>query len=90
MIYNMRYIMEGSILAPKQKITREQLLESAFDITRKEGFSAVTARSVAKAAGCSIQPVFSQFDTMEALRTATFDYACEHFMNEIYGKERPA
>ena len=38
-------------MAPKQKITREQLLESAFDITRKEGFSAVTARSVAKAAG---------------------------------------
>lgn len=77
-------------MAPKQKITREQLLESAFDITRKEGFSAVTARSVAKAAGCSIQPVFSQFDTMEALRTATFDYACEHFMNEIMEKkDRP-
>lgn len=74
-------------MAPKQKITREQLLEVAFDITRKEGFSAVTARSVAKAAGCSIQPVFSQFDTMEALRTATFDYACEHFMNEIMEKK---
>ena len=77
-------------MAPKQKITREQLLEIAFDITRKEGFSAVTARSVAKAAGCSIQPVFSQFDTMEALRSATFDYACEHFMNEIMEKkDRP-
>ena len=36
-------------MAPKQKITRKQLLEIAFDITRKEGFSAVTARSVAKA-----------------------------------------
>ena len=57
----MRYIMEDSILAPKQKITREQLLEIAFDITRKEGFSAVTARSVAKAAGmlhtAGFQPV---------------------------------
>lgn len=77
-------------MAPRQKITRENLLEAAFEVTRKEGFSALTARSVAGAAGCSIQPVFSQFDTMEQLQQETFDYACKRFMKEIMvNKGRP-
>lgn len=77
-------------MAPKQKITRERLLEAAFEITRREGFHTVTARSVANTAGCSIQPVFSQFATMELLRQATFDYACKRFMEEIMEyKDRP-
>lgn len=90
MIYNKRYIKGVRDLAPKQKITKEQLLEAAFEITRREGFSAVTARSVAEAAGCSIQPVFSQFATMEALHQAVFSYACRRFTNEIMkNKDRP-
>lgn len=70
-------------MPPKQRITREKLLEYAFNIAEEHGIMAVTSRSVAKSAGCSIQPVFSQFPTMEALRQATFDYACSKFVDEV-------
>lgn len=71
-------------MPPRQKITKEILLDHAFQIAESEGISAVTSRSVAKSAGCSIQPVFSQFPTMEKLRQATFDYACSKFVDEVF------
>lgn len=74
-------------MPPKQRITREALLEHAFQIAEREGIAAVTSRSVAKAAGCSVQPVFSQFPTMQALRQATFDFACDRFVREVLAFE---
>ncbi len=76
-------------MPPKQKITREMILECAFAIAEREGIMAVTSRSIAKELGCSIQPVFSHFPTMEALRQATFDYACSCFVDEVlqFGSE---
>ncbi len=70
-------------MPPKQKITKETLLMHAFQIASEQGIDAVTSRSVAAAAGCSIQPVFSHFSTMEELRQATFRYASEKMMQEI-------
>lgn len=70
-------------MPPKQKITKDMILEQAFKITREKGIEAVTARSVAKEVGCSIQPVFCQFATMEDLKQGTFDYACTYLMAEI-------
>lgn len=75
-------------MPPKQKITKELLLEHAYAIAEKQGIMAVTSRSVAKTAGCSIQPVFSQFPTMEDLRQETFDYACNVFVKEILAFEQ--
>jgi AcrR family transcriptional regulator len=59
-------------MARKQSITKESLLDHAFKIAEEQGILAVTSRSVAQAAGCSIQPVFSHFPTMEELRKQTF------------------
>lgn len=70
-------------MPPKQRITKEILLEHAFKIAESQGIASVTSRSVAKAVGCSIQPVFTQFPTMEDLRKATFDYACDWMVREI-------
>lgn len=74
-------------MPPKPKITKETLLEQAFQIAQENGIAAVTSRSVAKAAGCSIQPVFSHFPTMENLREATFRYACDCFVQEVLAFE---
>ena len=79
----MLYYQEEIKMPPKQKITRETLLTHAFTIAEEQGITAVTSRSVAKSVGCSIQPIFSQFATMEELRQATFDYACDKFVSEI-------
>ena len=68
-------------------ITIEILLEHAYKIAEEQGIDAVTSRSVAKSVGCSIQPVFSHFPTMEELRQATFDYAGDKFVREILAFE---
>lgn len=70
-------------IPPKQRITKDMVLEKALQIAREKGIEAVTARSVAKETGCSIQPIFSQFATMEDLKQGTFDYACQKFMTEL-------
>jgi AcrR family transcriptional regulator len=59
------------------------ILDKAFHIVKENGIDAVTARSVAKALGCSIQPIFSQFSTMEDLKHETFEYACQNLMADI-------
>ena len=68
---------------PARKISKEVLLSCAYRIAEAQGISAVTSRSVAGLAGCSIQPVFSHFPTMEDLRQETFSYACQRFLQEI-------
>ena len=57
--------------------TKEEITEAALNITRRNGFSALTARSLGQELGCSSKPVFGLFDNMEsvtvrALRKGTF------------------
>ena len=42
---------------PKQKITKEMILDAAFTLLRTKGHEAVNARSIASQAGCSVQPI---------------------------------
>ena len=57
-------------MAPKVKITREDIICAAIEIARQQGADAVNARTVATQLNCSTQPVFSNFPTMEELRLA--------------------
>ena len=64
-------------MPPKIKVSRENILEAAVEIVRKNGHAALNARSVAAALGCSTQPVFSNFATMEELKLAVVAAADE-------------
>ncbi|HSP48371.1 MAG TPA: TetR-like C-terminal domain-containing protein [Clostridiaceae bacterium] len=55
-------------MGPKVKITEEAILQAALDITRESGIGSVNAREVAKVLGCSIQPVFRNFQNMDNLK----------------------
>ena len=55
-------------MAPKIKVTAEQLRAAGLDIVRREGPQALNARAVAARLGCSTQPVFSNYASMEALQ----------------------
>lgn len=66
-------------MPPKQRITREMILERSFAMFCREGMEAVNARSVAKALSCSTQPIFSYFAGMEDLRNAIEQKAKETF-----------
>ena len=62
-------------MPPKCKIDREQIQAAALELVRQGGESALNARAIAAALGCSTQPVFSHFHTMEELRAAVVEAA---------------
>lgn len=75
-------------MPPKQRINREMILESAFAMFINEGMEVVNARSVAKALGCSTQPIFSYYTGMQDLRDALDAKARELFASEVLSAER--
>lgn len=65
----------------KESITIEQILDTAFAMTREEGFDSVTARKVAAKAGCSTQPIFRVYKNMEELWDAVYEKAVAYFQD---------
>lgn len=62
-------------MPPKVKVTKENIVNTAVDIVREQGVQALNARMVATVLGCSTQPIFSNFATMEELRMAVVQQA---------------
>lgn len=76
-------------MPPKQRITREMILERSFEMFCREGMGVVNARSVAKALNCSTQPIFSYFSGMEDLKTTLEQKAKEHFETALQVGDQP-
>jgi len=66
-------------MARKETITIQTILDTAFAMTREEGFANVTARKLACKAGCSTQPIFRVYKNMEELWDAVYDKAVSFF-----------
>lgn len=62
-------------MPPKIKITKEAIIQAALDTVRKHGIEALNARDLAAALGCSTQPIFSNFASMEEVRQAVLSEA---------------
>lgn len=62
-------------MPPKIKITKSDIVNTAIDLVRRNGEQAINARSIASALNCSTQPIFSNFATMDDLRSAVKDAA---------------
>ena len=75
-------------MPPKQRITREMILERSFEMFCREGMSAVNARSVAKALNCSTQPIFSYFSGMDDLKNAIDQKAHDVFEQTVNEEAR--
>ncbi len=52
-------------MPPKCKFTREEIIKTALDLTRKEGINALTARALGAKLGSSPKPIFTVFENME-------------------------
>jgi AcrR family transcriptional regulator len=72
--------MEGD-MPPRVKITKEKILETALELVRQKGCDAVNARAIAAMLGCSTQPVFSNFSTMEELEKGMLAAAYTHYLS---------
>ncbi len=66
-------------MARKERITKNDILNAAFQMVRKEGISQVSARTLAAKAGCSTQPIFRVYKNMEELGEELFTKATEFF-----------
>lgn len=73
----------GERMARKESITKEMLLEAAFDMVKEQGFENLTARKLAAKAGCSTQPIFRIYNNMEEVGEEVFAKAMGYY-NEYY------
>ena len=63
----------------KTQITREMILEAAFEILDESGSGMVAIKNIAARLGCSTQPVSWQFGSMQELKRELFIYAAKKF-----------
>jgi AcrR family transcriptional regulator len=57
-------------LPPKNKFTKEQIIETAFEIAKEEGIDSITIRKIADNLGSSIAPIYVNFKDVEELKEA--------------------
>lgn len=70
-------------MPPKVKITKEMIIDAAFEIARSEGAENINARTVSKKLGCSTQPVMYHFKTIEQLKKTVYVKADEYHSEYI-------
>ena len=72
-------------MPPKPKISKDMVIDAAFEIARKTGAKNINARTVSERLNCSTQPVMYHFSTIEALKRAVYTksdrYHSEYLMN---------
>ena len=76
-------------MPPSTKITREMILKTGYELVMTSGIESVNSRSIAKMLGCSTQPIFSQFPSMEELRLGIHDIACQKFEQDVLYNSEP-
>ena len=78
-------------MPPIRKFKREDIIDTAYNIVKDEGFESINARRIAKELGCSIQPIFHNFATMDELYKAVYDKIsekCREYMFRDTDKEK--
>ena len=72
-------------MPPKPKISKDMVIDAAFEIARKTGAENINARTVSKKLNCSTQPVMYHFATIEELKRAVYAksdcYHTDYLMN---------
>lgn len=53
---------------PTQRITKDMVVNAAFEIARADGIEQVMVKAIADRLGCSVQPIYSYCKNMESLR----------------------
>lgn len=62
-------------MPPREKISRQEILDAAVALTRQQGFDRVTARDVGAMLGTSAKPVYRAFANMTELKQAVVSEA---------------
>ena len=62
----------GYPMAPKNKFTKEEMVEAALRVVRAKGIGGLTAKTMADELGTSTQPVFTGFGSMDGVRREVY------------------
>ena len=68
-------------MPPKQRITKDMILNTALDITRENGFESVNARNIADGLNCSTRPIFSCYKNMVELKEDFLEFAYSFYVS---------
>ncbi len=63
----------------KKMITKEMILNSAFELLRKGGESALSVRAIASVCNCSTQPIYLSFKGIDEIKDELCKMAMEYF-----------
>lgn len=74
---------------PKAKITKEMVVEAAFEVARVSGAENINARTVSQKLGCSTQPVMYYFATIEDLKRAVYSKTDQFHSEYLMNLENP-
>lgn len=74
---------------PKARITREMVVDAAFEVSRTSGAEQINARTVSEKLGCSTQPVMYHFATIEKLKRAVYTKADRYHTEYLMQTEGP-
>ena len=66
---------------PKQRITKEMVVNTAFEIARNSGMEQVMVKNIAEKIGCSVQPIYSYCKNMDSLRQDVVEQV-NHFIQK--------
>jgi AcrR family transcriptional regulator len=70
-------------MPPRARISKEDILDKAFELLKSEGSASVTARRLATILGCSTHPVYQQFKSMDDLYNELYVRADRYFEEQV-------
>lgn len=62
-------------MAPKNKFTKEEMIEAALCVVQKKGIDSLTAKTIADELGTSTRPIFTSFGSMDEVKQAVYEAA---------------
>ena len=76
----------------RKKIEKENIIDTCLKITRREGIDALNSRKVAKALGCSTQPLFYYYENMDEIKNEVLQEISKLFNQALLKSnyDRPA
>lgn len=73
-------------MPPKARVSRQMILDTAFQIVRDQGHEQLSARAIAGKLGCSTQPIMYNFKTIEEIREETYRFSDAYHSRYILPK----
>lgn len=77
-------------MPPRMLFKKEDVLNVAYEIVRKEGFENLNARRIAAEMNSSVHPIFKHFSDMEDLKKSIYEKIFEKYHEYMFsGENKP-